>query len=909
VSTSPQASPPGCSQCGRPLAATLSTGLCVTCVTGRWREQLTPGPAAAETARLPPGFEFIDVLGHGGMGEVFLAFQTSLARYVALKRASAHRLRDPRTEERFLREARAAARLSHPGIVPILEVGRLEAQVWFTMEYVEGGDLAQLLERRGGRLPWPEAVALVIPVAEAIQHAHAAGIAHRDLKPSNILLDASGAPKVTDFGLAWLATREAAELTATDEVLGTPAYLPPETLSAARHTTDPRRGDLYSLGALLFHLAGGRPPFTGEHPAALLSAIATTSAPRLSSATEAVIPADLDEICARCLAKNPAQRFESAGQLVQALRACRPGAGSWFTRRRSRPRVVAALLVTAAALAGAGAWVVHQVTKPEPALGRTGNPVIAVTTLDAVSDDAATRLLADGLQDELIGTLMRITDVNVIASRSVRALNKNEHDLNSAREALGAELVLTGKIRKWDGKIWASVQLTNTSDGTARWSQTYITNETNVLNLQTDIATAIALRLRRTLRPAPPDLRRGASTREPEAQAQLDRARTLMNDASASVAFLEEAELLLTSAVKKDPSFVLAYTQLAQLHTQMYNWGNDRTDRRLALGLEAAQQALRLNPDLPEGEIALGNYYLRGSRDYVTAGLHFWRALALTPNNPDALQALAHLERRQGDFVKAGLRFEAALRLDPLNAMLAYNTADTYLRMRDYERASAILNRSLSLIPNHVALLKLRGDLYVAWKGDVGPMRDDIERRDPKLPTPWLYLMDRIDCRILEHRIAGALADLRASEFTELRGQSIYLNRDGYEALLLELDGRNKLARVPARRALEQVEQLLKNDPHDARVLLLAGQMQAILGQVAEGQRRVQRVLTPGDLAQVDAFDRGIYLRSLAVMLANVGADADAEDTLRLLLAEPNQTSDLFISLHPALSRLNTKKR
>ncbi|MCX6952636.1 MAG: serine/threonine-protein kinase, partial [Verrucomicrobia bacterium] len=425
----PAPSAQSCPQCERPSSAGHADGLCLRCVAQHLHASSAPPATTAEGAPLPPGYESVELLGQGGMGEVHLAFQANLSRYVALKRLSRPWLRDARAEERFLREARAAGRLSHPGIVPVLEVGRHGGAVWYTMEYVEGGDLAQFLARRGGRLPWAEAVDLVAAVAEAISHAHSAGVAHRDLKPSNILIAADGRPKVGDFGLAWLAAHEAQELTATGEVLGTPAYLPPETLSSAG-PADPRRGDLYSLGALLFHLVAGRPPFAGGHTAELLHAIAHTPAPRLAAAAPGPVPRALDELCAVSLRKDPADRFASASEFVQELRACRAGRrprlGGWRLRR---PALVRLLVV--AGTAGVAGLAVHfgarSFTPPpaavasEPTSGKvsTPTPVVAVANLEARTPEPGTALVASGLQDELVATLTRITDVRVIARRSL----------------------------------------------------------------------------------------------------------------------------------------------------------------------------------------------------------------------------------------------------------------------------------------------------------------------------------------------------------------------------------------------------------------------------------------------------------------------------------------------------------
>lgn len=895
-----------CRQCNQPLAADIMAGLCAGCLARRLGERETHLSAAPPGVQLPPGFECVELLGRGGMGEVYLAYQPRLARYVALKQLSVRWQDDPRRRGRFLREAQAAARLSHPGIVPILETSAEAGPIWYTMEYVEGGDVADLLARNGGRLPWRVAATLVHDVAAALQHAHAAGVAHRDLKPSNILRTSEGQPKVADFGLAWLAATDGKDLTATGEVLGTPAYLAPETISAGAREFDARRSDLYSLGAVLFHLVAGRPPFSGTHAMEILAGLGREPAPRLSAIAPERIPATLDAICARCLEKNPAKRIASAEELRQALGACLVGeplpgseACPWHARRRF---VVAGL--AALALAGTANWWERRGADVEaPARAARPPPLVAVFPLETIDADPALSLLAEGLQEELVATLTRMTDLRVIATRSVRKANPPAGDFRSARTTLGAEAVLAARLRKVDDQVWVSVHWIDTEDGTARWSRTYIRREANALNLQTDIATEIAVYLHRGLRETRPDAARGLSSKAPEAQARFLRARALATDASDSVGQLAQAETLLREAVAIDPDFALAHAHLSLVHTQMYNWGNDRTERRLALGLESAQAALRLNPDLAEAEIAIGHYYFRGSRDFNAARPHLDRAFALSPRHPGALEALAHVERRQGLFQPAAQHFVEAHELDPLNAILAYNTVDTFLRLRDYERASALLERSLTRMPKHVALVKLRGDLHVAWKGDLGPMQADIAGRNPALPTPDLFLMDKIEWLTLEHRLDDALRALRESRLAVLEGQSIYLVRDGYEALLLALAGRTAEARAMAERALAPLRAELQRRPNDPRVLMHAGQLNALCGDLATAEAQVQRILTPGDLARADAFDRGHYLRARAILLALAGDDEAARAAIRDALADPNQTSRHHVALHPALAR------
>jgi hypothetical protein len=248
------------------------------------------------------------------MGVVYEARQISLNRTVALKMILAGRLASEADVRRFHLEAEAAANLDHPGIVPIFEVGQHEGQHYFSMGFVEGQGLAQKVA--AGLPPPREAAALVREVAEAVRYAHDRGVIHRDLKPQNILLDAHGRPKVTDFGLAKRLQVDG-DLTACGQVMGTPGYMPPEQAEGRPDIGPP--ADVYSLGAVLYHLLTGRPPFQAASAAdTLLQVIGREPVPPRQ--LNAGVPRDLETICLKCLEKSPARRYTSAADLGEDLR-------------------------------------------------------------------------------------------------------------------------------------------------------------------------------------------------------------------------------------------------------------------------------------------------------------------------------------------------------------------------------------------------------------------------------------------------------------------------------------------------------------------------------------------------------------------------------------------------------------
>ncbi len=276
-------------------------------------------PAEAWTGdRFAPGrvfgeFELLELAARGGMGIVFKAYHKKLKRTVALKMILAGQLASEQDIERFRTEAQAAARLDHPGIVPIYEVGEHEGLHFFTMAFIEGKSLAEVLTE--GPLAPESAARLVFTLAGAIHYAHQQGVVHRDLKPANVLLDRQGQPKLTDFGLA-KRIDDASDLTGTGQILGTPTYMSPEQ-AQANPVIGPA-ADVYGLGALLFALLIGRPPFQASSPLETIRQVITVDVPRLRALNPGV-PPDLETICLKCLEKTPVKRYDTAAALADDL--------------------------------------------------------------------------------------------------------------------------------------------------------------------------------------------------------------------------------------------------------------------------------------------------------------------------------------------------------------------------------------------------------------------------------------------------------------------------------------------------------------------------------------------------------------------------------------------------------------
>jgi serine/threonine-protein kinase len=330
-------------------------------------DSYTPLHAGGELPRIP-GYEVEDFLGRGGMGIVYKARHLRLNRLVALKMLLAGAYAGPPERARFQREAEAVASLRHPNIVQVYDVSDHEGRPYFTMEFLEGGSLAQALA--GAPQPARQAAALVATLADAVQVAHQAGIVHRDLKPANILLTATGIPKVADFGLARHFDNGPA-VTLSGARIGTPSYMAPEQALGKGGTIGPA-ADIYSLGALLYELLTGRPPFRGESAAETERQVIFAEAVR-PSRLNTKVPRDLETICLKCLHKVPERRYSTAAALAEDLKrfqrnepiTARPASllersGKWVRRHPAPTAVLAASALVAMMLVGGSLWLAVQ---------------------------------------------------------------------------------------------------------------------------------------------------------------------------------------------------------------------------------------------------------------------------------------------------------------------------------------------------------------------------------------------------------------------------------------------------------------------------------------------------------------------------------------------------------------------
>jgi predicted Ser/Thr protein kinase len=403
-------------------------------------------------------YELLEEIGRGGQGVVFRARQKSLNRIVALKIIGLGQWATKVHLKRFRLEAEAAASLDHPCIVPIYEVGERDGQCYFSMKLVEGGQLDEVVKRTP--LSIRQAVELIAKVARTVHYAHEHGILHRDIKPGNILLDAKGEPQLTDFGLARLVESEST-VTRTLEVLGTPSYMCPEQ-TGGKNAKLTSATDVYGLGAVLYQLLTGHPPFAGGTTYETIKLLLETE-PRQPRLWNPKIDRDLSTICLKCLEKDPQRRYSSALALAEDLerwlkhepiKARRTGVvarGKKWVQRNPNVAAVVALSLALIAAVGAIVWKVEL-------FRRTATTGIAVLPFENLSNDKEDASFADGVQDDILTKLAKIAHLKVISRNSVMGF-RGKQNTREIGDTLRVSHVLEGSVRKTGAWLHINVQL------------------------------------------------------------------------------------------------------------------------------------------------------------------------------------------------------------------------------------------------------------------------------------------------------------------------------------------------------------------------------------------------------------------------------------------------------------------
>jgi serine/threonine protein kinase/Tfp pilus assembly protein PilF len=613
-------------------------------------------------------YEILALLGAGGMGEVYKARDTRLRRVIALKILPGTNVADADRRRRFLVEAQTASQLNHPNIVTIHDISEENGVLFIAMEYVVGATLAQAITSR--TLPLKTALTYADQIADGLAAAHAAGVVHRDLKPTNIIITEVGRAKLLDFGLAKFVgvglsaeeTQTDTQLTQSGEIVGTASYMSPE--QAEGRDLDVR-SDIFSFGLVVYEMVSGQRAFAGGSWISTLAAILHEEPRPLRAVNPEISPA-LEELVGRCLQKNPADRFQSMVEVREAL----------------------AEAVTTGAV----------VPRRNPGDMQS----IAVLPFLNLSGDKENEYFSDGLAEEIINALSKVSDLRVIARTSAFAFRGKEHDLRQIGRRLEVGTILEGSVRRAGNRIRVNAQLVKLADESHLWSERYEREMTDIFAIQDEIAQSITSALKVKF----------VGARQPprNIEAYQNYLKGLYFYQRYNAESLVRARESFEKALLHDASFAPAQAGLAVFFYGLGAVGIKRMADMAPLAKSAAEQALVIDSTLSEAHSVLALITGSVEYDWKLAERHFQTAMSVNPvpalvRVRYALYFLTPLRR----FEEALEQYKLALQTDPLSMMVHFGLGFALYCEKRYDEAIDHAAKNLELFPEYWLLHFLMG--------------------------------------------------------------------------------------------------------------------------------------------------------------------------------------------------------
>jgi len=711
------------------------------------------------------GYRLISRLGSGGMGEVFLAEDERLQRQVAIKRLLPASVADEHAGRRLLTEARAAGKLDHPNICSVYEVGEDNGAPFIVMPVVEGETLASRLQ--AGPLPIAEAVSIAVQVADALDAAHKQGISHRDIKPANLMIGARSHVRVMDFGLATIAGPASAEtvsrLTLPGSMMGTIAYMSPEQ---ARGEHVDVRSDLFSLGVVLFEMVSGSRPFERASTVDGLAALLTEPPPLLASVRPDA-PQELQRIVSKALQKSRDDRYQSAADLQVDLRNLQralegtSGRTTVITTVMPEPRraiPIAAMVALGVLAASVLIWALtgNRTTAPPSPAGTPDIDALAVLPFTNTSGNPEKEYVADGITQTLVSSLARLPNLKVISRNSAFAFKGTTSDTKSIAQRLGVNALMMGTVREADGKTVIDIELINARDGSLILSHQYVqAPSSSVLAMQSEIAQDVVRELQ--LKVAGEDQRRLSTVATTNSEAYERYLKGIHLARRGTPDSLHQAIASFNEAVALDKNYAQAYAGLAQSYLELgllFEAPHDTMPK----SREFANQAIRLDPNLPEARITLGVISLMYDWDWDAAAKVITANAAWSKAALELFSCSAHLLESTGRGPEAEQELRRALVADPLSPILKAELGCGSYYRRQYDTAIAESRNALELEPNYIPAYWGLGRAY-GQKKQYREALDELNKVEPRTGAVVPLITAEI---AYVHAMSGRTAEARA---------------------------------------------------------------------------------------------------------------------------------------------------
>ena len=906
-----------CATCGRPLTQRGPNGECLRCLVSLTflgddeqperpvaRGRLTPGLLRYAHFEVETGADGFPVeLGAGAMAITYRARDTVLNSLVALKVIDRKVAQNPGARSRFLREARAAANIRHPNVARVTYYGEQDGECFYAMELVEGETLEARV-RRDGPMPLGLALDVIEQAARALVAAEACGVVHRDIKPSNVMLesDPTGAlrVKLIDYGVAKVMgpeTQSGAEQTHAG-FIGTPAFASPEQFAGAGQLPVDTRSDIYSLGVTFWYLLTGRTPFVGrsmeEIRARQTSDLPTGQLKGLH------LPGRVTALLKSMLAADPNHRPQSARELLLAVHSCYDRFSPQARRRRKKAIIVNMALIMAIVAVACAMWL-YQRLRPFTPEERS----VAVLPFENLSSDKENAYFVEGIQDEILTRLSKIANLKVISRTSTQHYQSAPKNLREIAKQLGVAHILEGSVQKSADTVRVNVQLIKAANDSHLWSDTFDRKLTDIFSVESDVAKTIADQLRAKLTGDEQQIIAAKPTDNPQAYDSYLRglAYTL------KTAFTPEnslgAQKYVKEAVRLDPNFALGWALLSYVDAGGYlTQSLQPTFALREEAREAAETALKLQPNLGEGLLATGFYYYACLKDYDTALKYLEQAQRVLPQSSRVLQGLAFVERRRGNWEKSEAYFQQAEKVDPRNVNLLSQHARSYVCLRRFPEALVKLEQILNITPDDMDTIVL--------KARIAQAQGDLPRAAALLAPlrPGVGYVNALETQvyqaILESRPGAIIAQLK--EILAKPDQTLGFYAGELRFWLgwaQEVAGDHAAARESWNQARTDLESFLKEQPEN---FVLMGDL--ALTNVALGDNNAALALAERAMEMVpiekDALTGPRPLEILARVTARIGDVDRSISALEKLLSIPYQ-APLAANppLTPALLRLD----